>query len=85
MIALNLCQPHYQILLINYLKFIVKSVKDVMKEKKLNHYVILLGLKIINYKYKEYNKRFSKPINGLFKKFPDMYQFCNKLINFFCC
>ena len=42
-----------------------------------------MGLKIINYKHKEYNKRFSKSINGLFKKFPDIYQFCNKLLIFF--
>ena len=48
LIVLDLCQPHYQVLLITYLKFIVKSVKDASKEKKLNQYVILLGLKITN-------------------------------------
>ena len=42
MIALDLCQPHYQSLFITYLKFIVNNAKDV------NQYVMLLGLKITN-------------------------------------
>ena len=46
--ALDLWRTNYQILLITYLKFIVKSVKDVKKEKKSNQYAILLGFKITN-------------------------------------
>ena len=49
MIALDLCQPHYQVLLITSLKFTKKSAKDAKKEEKSNQYAILLGLKIINY------------------------------------
>ena len=37
----------------------------------------------LNYKCKECNKRSSKSINGLIKKFPNMYQFCNGDINKF--
>ena len=33
LIALDLCQPHYQVLLIIYLKFRAKVVKGVEKEK----------------------------------------------------
>ena len=42
LIALDLFQPHYQSLLITYLQFTKKNVKEV------NQYAILLGLKIIN-------------------------------------
>ena len=45
MIALDLCQPHYQVLLITYLKFTVKNVKM----KTVNQNVILLDLKLIDY------------------------------------
>ena len=37
----------------------------------------------MNYKCKECNKRSSKSINGLFKKFPVMYQFFKGDINKF--
>ena len=43
--ALNLCQPHYQILLTTYLKFIVNSVKDVKKEKKIKSVCNFIGFK----------------------------------------
>ena len=33
LIALDLCQANYQVFLTIYLKFTVKSVKDVKKEK----------------------------------------------------
>ena len=45
MIALDLFQPHYQVLLITYLKFTVKNVKM----KTVNQNVILLDLKLIDY------------------------------------
>ena len=46
--ALDLCQPHYQDLLITYLKFTKMNAKDATKEKKSNQYEILLSLKIMN-------------------------------------
>ena len=49
LLALDLCRPHYQVLLITYLKFIKRNAKDAWKEKKSNQYAILLGLKIMNY------------------------------------
>ena len=42
---LDLCQPHYQVLLIIYLKFTAKNVET----KTINQHAILLGLKIIDY------------------------------------
>ena len=48
MIALDLCQSHYQVLLITCLKFTKKIAKDATKEKKSNQYEILLSLKIMN-------------------------------------
>ena len=81
MIALDLCQPHYQVSLIIYLKFKAKNVEI----KIANLSVILLGLKIINYikKCNECKKRQLKPINELIKKFLNTYEFCNGDINKF--
>ena len=45
---LDLSQPHYQVLLINYLKLTKKNAKDVKKKEKSNQYPILLVLKIMN-------------------------------------
>ena len=35
LIAIDLCQLHYQILLITYLEFMIKNLKNAWKEKKL--------------------------------------------------
>ena len=48
-----------------------------MSLKDVNQYVILLD------KCTECQKRQLKPINGLIKKFPNIYQFCNGDINKF--
>ena len=77
-IALDLCQPHYQILLITYLKFTEKNSKI----KTVNHDAILLGLKILNYTT-NVKKRWLKTVNVLIKTFPSVYQFCNGGINKF--
>ena len=37
----------------------------------------------LNYKCKECKKRSLKPINQLIKRFPNVYQFCKKVINKF--
>ena len=85
MIALDLGQTNYQILLITYLKFAKKNAKDTWKEEKSSQNTILLGLKNnkLNYKCKECGKKYFKSINGPIKKFPNMYQFCDGDINKF--
>ena len=71
MIALDLCQPHYQNLLIIYLEFIAKNVErktadlDVIS-KGLKITKFLIGLVIVR-------KNYLKPINGLIKIFPNTY------------
>ena len=45
MIALDLCQPHYQVLLIIYPTFTAKNIEI----KAVNQHEILLGLIIIDY------------------------------------
>ena len=80
MIALDLCQPHYQSLLIIYLKFIAKNVEI----KTINLSVSLKSLKITNFLItaKSVEKKL-KPMNGLIKKFPNTYKFRNNDINKF--
>ena len=74
MIALDLCQPHHQNLLIIYLKIISKNVEI----KTTNLRLSLKSLKIIFlYNSKGCRIKQSKPINGLIKKFPNTYIFCN--------
>ena len=75
MIALNLCQPHYQNLLIIYLTFIAKNV-DI---KTVNLSVSLKGLKMT----KSVKKTQSKSINGLIEKFPNTYKFYNNYLKAF--
>ena len=48
LIASDLIRPHYQSLLITYLKFTKKNVKDARKEEKSNQCAVLLELKTIN-------------------------------------
>ena len=79
MIALDLCRPHYQVLLIIYLKFTAKNSEIKIADLS----VILLGLKIIYYITNECKERQLKPINGLIKKFSNTYEFCNGDINKF--
>ena len=82
--VLDLCQPHYQVLLIIYLKFTKKSAKDVKKEKNKSA-CDFIGLKNNNlyYKCKECKKGQLKLIKGLIKKFSSICQFCNGDINKF--
>ena len=84
MIVLDLCKPHYQILLIIYLKFTKKSAKDVKKEKNKSA-CDFIGLKNNNlyYKCKECKEGQLKPIKELIKKFPSICQFGNGDINKF--
>ena len=92
MIALYLWQADDQILLITYLKFTKDNPKDAWKEKKMKLECDFTGCDFknnkLNYKCKECGKRCLMSINGLIKKFPNMYRFCNgsmeALINLFC-
>ena len=85
MIALDLCQANFQILLITYLKFTKKNTKNVRKEKKIKSVCDFIELKNnkLNYKCEESKKRWLKPINGFTKTFPNLNQFCNGDINKF--
>ena len=79
--VLDLCQPHYQVLLIIYLKFTAKNVEIKICESKCNF--IRLKNNKFHYKCNEFKKRQFKPINGLFEKFSNTYRFCNGDINKF--
>ena len=65
-----------------------KECPKCMGKNKLNRNVILLRQKIIYYvtdvkNAKQKKKKCCKPINGLIKKFPHIYQFCNGDFNKF--
>ena len=83
MIALYLCRPHYQSLLIIYLKFTKKECKECEERRKIKsvcNFIELTNNKL-NFECKKCKKRWLKPINGLIKKFPNIHQFCNGEIN----
>ena len=62
-----------------------KDCKKCMKRKKIRSEYEFIGLKDnrLNYKCKEYNDISTKSINGLTKKFPTTYKFCNSNLNKF--
>ena len=72
MIALDICQPHYQILLITYLKFIKKIQSTACleekhaKRKSIQSECDFIDLKKnkLRYKFKECKKTWLEPING---------------------
>ena len=49
MIALDLCQPHYQRLLLTYVKFTRKNANHAKKDEKSSQNAIVLGLQTTNY------------------------------------
>ena len=69
MTALDLCQLHYQALLVIYLKFIAKIFIIIYKE--------------LSYNCKKCGKEHLKPMNGLIKKISNTYEFCNGDVNKF--
>ena len=74
LIALDLCQPHYQVLLITYLKLIKKKCKGCKEKRKIKSECDFIGIKNkLNYKCKEC------------KKFANIHKFCNGDINKFVC
>ena len=78
MIATDLCQLHYQILLITYHEFVIKYVRNAWKEKKIGWIANLL-----DYKSKECKKSYTKLTNESLKDFLALYKFCNGHLNKF--
>ena len=80
MIVLDLCQLHYQILLIIYLECIKKVC---METKKIKSKCDFIGFKKnkVNCKCKACRERYFKSINGSIKNFPNTNQFCNGDLN----
>ena len=62
-----------------------KACKTWMERKNIESESKFIGIKSdrLHYKCKEYGKRCSKSKNGLIRKFPRMYQFCNGNLNKF--
>ena len=56
-----------------------KECKVCEERRKIKSVCNFIGLENnkLNYKCKECKKRWLMPINGLIKKFPNVYQFCN--------
>ena len=78
MITLDLCQSHYQVLLIIYLKdFIIICVQIV------NLSLITYQLKIINSYINVQNEHKEHFNKNLIKTFENTYEFCNRDINEF--
>ena len=83
MIALDLCQAHYQILLIIYLKFTAKVADIIRKKTELVFNFMSLKNNKLHQKYKICQKRWLAPVSGLPKMFWNTYKFCNDDINKF--
>ena len=85
MIALDLCLLHSQNLLIT--EIYKKQCKGCEQKRKIKSVRNFIGLKNneLNYKCKKCKekKKWLEAINGLIKKFPNIYQFCNGGINKF--
>ena len=70
----------YQVKSSHYLSEIYKKECKGCEERKKNQISMQfywLKNNKLNYKYKECTKRWLKSVNGLMKKFPNIYQFCN--------
>ena len=67
----------------NLSKIYKKECKGYKERKRIKSVRDLTGLenKKLYYKCKECKKRQVKPINGLIKKFPNIYQFCDGYMN----
>ena len=76
MIVIDLCQLHYQILLITYQGFMIKNSKNVWKEKKrlICEFVAFKNGRL-NCKCKKCKKSSTKMANESSKNFPTLYKF----------
>ena len=77
MIATDLCQLHYRILLITYRGFMIKNVKNAWKENKIRLNCEFIRFKNGRWKYKckEYKKSYTKVANESIKHFQTLYKF----------
>ena len=84
MIVLDLCQLHYQNLLIICLEFFNSiECKSCIEKIKINSefcFVVLKNNRLI-YKCKECKEEWKRPINELIENFLSVYQFCNGNLN----
>ena len=64
------------------MKFRKKNTKKRRKIKSVWNFIGVKNNKL-NYKCKECKKRWLKPVNGLIKRFPNIFEFCNENINEF--
>ena len=67
LIALDRCRPHYQVLLIIYLKFRKKEFKGCKERRKMKSARNFFERKNnkLSYEEKECKKRWLRPVNGL--------------------
>ena len=79
MIATDLCKVNYQTLLITYLKL---TKKECLKCKGKCEFIRFKNDRL-HYRYKECKKTCTKSKDGLIKKFPSIYKFCNGDLNKF--
>ena len=84
MIVLDLRQLLYQNLLITSI-FNSTGCKKCMEREKINSESCFFKLKNNNliYRCRKCKEKWEKPIEGLIKKFPSIYQFCNGDLNKF--
>ena len=79
MIAIDLCKVNYQTLLITYLKL---TKKECLKCKGKCEFIRFKNDRL-HYRYKECKKTCTKSKDGLIKKLPSIYKFCNGDLNKF--
>ena len=85
MIATDLCQLHYQILLITYQEFVINNLRNAWKEKKIRLNCEFIGFRNgrLDYKSKECKKSYTKLTNESIKDSLTLYKFCNGGLNKF--
>ena len=86
------CKKRERIWLIPSLSCIVNTISEISKKeckacmkKKMKSECDFIGIKDkqLIYKCKKCNKKWSKPVKQIIKKFPSIYQFCNNDLNEF--
>ena len=85
MIAIDLYKVNYQTLLRTYLKLTKNNVQNAWKEKKIKSECEFIRFKNdrLHYRCKNCKKRCNESKDGLIKKFPRIYKFCDGDLNKF--
>ena len=85
MIAIDLYKVNYQTLLRTYLKLTKNNVQNAWKEKKIKSECEFIRFKNdrLHYRCKNCKKRCTESKDGLIKKFPRIYKFCDGDLNKF--